>query len=62
MSAWGRCRRSLHEANFFTFSQISQAELTPLAGHRQAMLTETYIEALLGNEELAGREGHLMAC
>ncbi len=53
MSAFGKSRHSLHQANFCTTSQVSQAETNLWAGHPQAMLTKIYIEALLFDEELA---------
>ena len=50
MSAFGKSRHSLHQANFSINNTDSQAAISPLAGHPQAMLTEIYIEAL--DEEL----------
>ncbi len=47
MAAFGESGHSLHQANFYTTSHVSQAETNLWAGHPQAMLTEIYIEALL---------------
>ena len=50
------------QTNFFTVRRVSEAELTPRAGHPSAMLTEIYIVALLVDEGLADRVRELWDC
>jgi len=53
MAAFGKSGRSPCTIYLSINSPISQAEMTSFAGHPQTVLTETYIEALLVDEDLA---------